>query len=267
MDLELWVREDNKVMYRYFEKSMIPDMVVHRRSAIPESNRRATLNQEMIRRMVNTSEMVGDDQRLEIVDKYAKKLINSEYSLEYTRNAIVGGLKGYERLLSLSKDVKNPRWKPLHMPASWNARNRRVAKMSAKTSWYKGKKEVELPSSQLEGNDEPSSHQDESSRMEGREDTSSHQEEEPQPVDQKTMNKTRNKKRGKDRGSITLGGLKKVEKARKRKMKQKLRKKLGEMKLFQRDGNKMKRKGPPPPTRSVLFMDNTVNGELAKRLT
>ena len=73
LDLELWVREDNKVLYRYFEKSMIPDMVVHRRSAIPESNRRATLNQEMIRRMVNTSEMVGDDQRLEIVDKYAKK--------------------------------------------------------------------------------------------------------------------------------------------------------------------------------------------------
>ena len=39
---------------------------------------------------------------------YAQKLINSEYSLEETRDIIVGGLKGYERLLSLSKDTGNP---------------------------------------------------------------------------------------------------------------------------------------------------------------
>ena len=39
--------------------------------------------------------------RLEIVDNYATKLINSEYTLEQTRNTLVGGLKGYERLLSL----------------------------------------------------------------------------------------------------------------------------------------------------------------------
>ena len=51
-------------------------------------------------------------------------------------------------------------------------------------------------------------------------------------------------------------------------MKQKLRKKLGEtMKEFQKDGKAQKKKGPPPPTRSVLFVDNTANGELARRLT
>ena len=97
LDLELWVRADNKVLFKYFEKAMVPDMVLHKRSAIPESTRRATLNQELIRRMVNTSEMVGMSMRLEIVDKYARKLINSEYSVEYTRSVIVGGLKGYEQ--------------------------------------------------------------------------------------------------------------------------------------------------------------------------
>ena len=71
--------------------------------------------------MVNTSEMVDIEKRLEIIDKYAQKLINSEHTLEYTRNVIIGGLKGYERLLSLSKDVNNPRWKPLHMSAGWNS--------------------------------------------------------------------------------------------------------------------------------------------------
>ena len=120
-------------------------MVLHRRSAMPEGTRRATLNQELIRRMVNTSEMVEMEKRLEIVDKYAQKLINSEYTLEQTRDAIIGGLKGYERLLSLSLDVNNHRWKPLHMAAGWNSRNRKVAKQRTKNNWYKGKTEVEPP--------------------------------------------------------------------------------------------------------------------------
>ena len=116
--------------------------------------------------MVNTSEMVVIAKRLEIIDKYARKLINSEYSVEYTRSAIVGGLKVYERLLSLSKDVHNPKWKPLHMPASWNARNGRMVKMSANTTWYKGKRDVDPPttSSQVEDEDKSSSQEEDMSK-------------------------------------------------------------------------------------------------------
>ena len=116
-------------------------MVLHKRSAMPESVRRATLNQEMVRRMVNTSEMVDMEKRLEVVDNYAQKLINSEYSMKEARDIIIGGLKGYERLLSLSKDVDSPSWKPLHMSGKWNARNRRIAKQRSKTSWYKDRNE------------------------------------------------------------------------------------------------------------------------------
>ena len=118
LDLEIWVDQQNRFLYKYFEKAMIPNTVLHRHSAIPESTRRATLNQELIRRMINTSEQVEMTTRLEIIDKYAEKLLNSEYPLDQTRNIIIGGLKGYERLLSLSRDTKNPKWKPLHLPAS-----------------------------------------------------------------------------------------------------------------------------------------------------
>jgi hypothetical protein len=102
---------------------------------MPEGTRRAALNQELIRRMVNTSEMMDMGKRLEIINKYAQKLINSKYTLEQTRDAIIGGLKRYERLLSMSLDVNNPRWKPLHMAAGWNFRNRRVAKQWTKNNW------------------------------------------------------------------------------------------------------------------------------------
>ena len=145
LDLEIWVDQQNRFLYKYFEKAMIPNTVLHRRSAMPESTRRATLNQELIRRLINTSEQVEMTTRLEIIDRYAEKLLNSEYPLDQTRNIIIGGLKGYERLLSLSRDTKNPKWKPLHLPASWNSRNRRIAKLRTRDNWYKGKVEVEPP--------------------------------------------------------------------------------------------------------------------------
>ena len=56
---------------------MISPMVLHKRSAMPEGVRRATLNKELIRRMVNTSELVEAKKKQEIVDRYAQKLINS----------------------------------------------------------------------------------------------------------------------------------------------------------------------------------------------
>ena len=140
---------ENRILFSFFEKSMVSSMVLHKMSAIPEGVRRATLNQEMVRRMLNTSEGVSSTKRLELVDGYAQKLVNSEYSVEEARKIIIGGLKGYERLLSLSKDITNPRWKPLHMAGSWNARNRRMAKLKSKNNWYKGKAEVPPPSNQL----------------------------------------------------------------------------------------------------------------------
>ena len=175
------------------------------------------MNQELIRRMVNTSEMVDIKKRVEIIDKYATKLMNSEYPLDQTRNIIIGGLKGYERLLSLSLDTENPKWKPLHMAAGWNEKNRRIAKQRAKNEWYKGRTEVEPParvSSQDEG---VGGGQTASGEQTG------HYSGSPCPGDRykkagrafKKVGKKSGKKRGPTREHITLEGLKKVEKAKK----------------------------------------------------
>ena len=117
LDLKIWVADDNTIMYLFFEKEMVSPMVLHKRSAMPEGVRRATLNQEMVRRVVSTKEKVYILERVRVVDSYAQKLINSEYSVEETREVITGGLKGYERLLSLSRDTGNPKVETL--PHGW----------------------------------------------------------------------------------------------------------------------------------------------------
>ena len=141
LDLVLWVNDRNKTLYSFYEKPMVTPMVLHKRSAMPEGVRRAKL----IRRMVNTSELVEIGKRVTLVDDYVQKLVNSEYCLDEARDVVVGGLKGYERLLSLSKDKDNIKWKPLHMAGNWNGRNRRMAKLRSRDNWYKGKTEVAPP--------------------------------------------------------------------------------------------------------------------------
>ena len=283
LDLEIGVLMDNKIIYQYYEKPMVPNMVLHRRSAMPENTRRSTLNQELIRRMINTSELVAMDKRIEIVDKYAQKLINSEYSVDQTRKAVIGGLKGYERLLSLSRDTGNPKWKPLHLAAGWNSRNRRTAKQRNKTNWYKGKPEVEHPENPRREEEatrfsihkgEPSiPEEDKISQEEGMQ-SGQNKEELPGGSRQDTTpavpggtgsRQSRNKKkRGPDRGTVTLGGLNKIRKAKRRKARSNLRKKLGKHNVQVRQLTDRKA-GPLPPTRSVFFVDNTAGGMLAKR--
>ena len=98
LDLSKWVRHDNKTMYMFYSKPMASNMVLQSRSAMPENMKIATLNQEVIRRMVNTSEDLDDSIRLEVV----------------------------------SNDVTNPKWQPLHPPASFNIQARREKKNPGK---------------------------------------------------------------------------------------------------------------------------------------
>ena len=58
-----------------------------------------------------------------------------------------------------------------------------------------------------------------------------------------------------------------MEIANKRRAMQRLNKKLGRMELpanRENDDNVRKKKGPPPPTISVCFIDNTAKGKLVK---
>ena len=78
LDLVIWISDTNKVLFSFFKKEMVSPMVLHKRSAMPEGVRRATLNQELMRRLVNTSEMVDIKQRVAVVDDYAKLCTVSE---------------------------------------------------------------------------------------------------------------------------------------------------------------------------------------------
>ena len=253
LDLTLWVRDvDNKTLYAFYEKPMVTNMMIQRRSAMPENMLMSTLNMEMYRRMTNTSEMVNMEKRLDIVDRYGQKLTNSGFGLGQARKAIVGGLVRYERRLAQCLDRSSERWRPLHEDAKYNACGRRLKKLVAKTAWFK-KRKIEVDEGGVDVVEEMSGSAKKRSRRddkggEGAETSSSiHENSGPRWDDtgphKYTEGRSTQDVNSKEHASnIEVAG--KPLNNRKRKLKTK----------------------PDPPTIAVMFVDQTVGGVLAKML-
>ena len=80
------------------------------RAAIADDTNPAVLSQEVVRRMLNTSEKVSQEVRNKILEEFCNMLERSGYGEEVRHKIITRGLKGYENLRSLDR-----RWiKPLH---------------------------------------------------------------------------------------------------------------------------------------------------------
>ena len=95
LDTALKVYENNRIQYRFYEKPEGARSTLHQKSAMGENPKHQTLSQEMIRRLLNCSEDLQDEQIQMITDNYASKLHNSGYNIEQIRKILLSGVKGY----------------------------------------------------------------------------------------------------------------------------------------------------------------------------
>ena len=138
LDFECFVSE-NKVLYSFYEKPMAKKTLIQRKSALGENVKIASLTQNLIRRMKNTSELLPDGERILIVERYVSQLKLSGYSEMQTKRIIEAGLKGYEALLS--KCLKGIA--KMHRSAEEGANSRKVKKLLGKSTWFKMRKKKE----------------------------------------------------------------------------------------------------------------------------
>ena len=85
--------EQNEVLFRYFEKETSAKMTVQQKSAMNENVKLQVLSNDMVRRLLNSSEVLGSSEKARVVDMYAQKLMNSGYSREQVVRIIVAGIK------------------------------------------------------------------------------------------------------------------------------------------------------------------------------
>ena len=139
LDTDLLVSENNRIEYKFYEKPVSSNVTVQQKTAMDENNKMKTLSNELTRRLLNTSESLGDTVGIQVVDSYSQKLMNSGYRKEQIQKIIINGIKCYERKLG---ECRNGTRK-LHRTGQDSSGSRYRKKVTNKTEWYRKKKKPE----------------------------------------------------------------------------------------------------------------------------
>ena len=116
-------------MYKFYEKPTTSSLCTLERSAASWNQKRATMSQEVVRRLTNTSRDLDKEQKLEIVEEFVSKLRRSGYKHQQIQDIVKSGVVGFSKKWE-------PREKP-HRSAAETESLRRSKKLLGKTSWFK----------------------------------------------------------------------------------------------------------------------------------
>ena len=141
LDTDLQVTEENRVEYKYYEKPMSSNMVMQKSSAMDENTKMKILANDLTRRLLNTSESLGMDAKISVVDQYSQKLMNSGFRVEQIRRIVINGIKAYEKRVQESRSEGGRR---LHRTAGESSAGRIRKKLLGKSEWFKKRKQKGL---------------------------------------------------------------------------------------------------------------------------
>ena len=71
LDTSLKVGERNQILYRFFEKETSSSRTVQKRSAMEENSKHQVLANDLVRRLCNSMEQLGEEERRRIIDGYS----------------------------------------------------------------------------------------------------------------------------------------------------------------------------------------------------
>ena len=102
-----------------------------------ENSKMKILANDLTRRLLNTSESLGLEDRVKVVNDYSQKLLNSGYGQEQVRRIIINGIKSYERKFEESMRAGG---RKLHRTSGESSGLRNRKKLLDKSEWFKRKR-------------------------------------------------------------------------------------------------------------------------------
>ena len=136
LDTSLKVGDDNRILFKFYEKETTSIKTIQKRTAMEQNSKIQIVANDLVRRMCNTMEELGEEETLSVIDNYAQKLLNGGFDREETKGIIVRGLKGYEGRKRKCQIEGRALWRTA--VESDGARSHK--KLTAKTSWYKNRR-------------------------------------------------------------------------------------------------------------------------------
>ena len=70
LDTDLQISETNRVEYKYYEKPMSSNVCIQRLTAMDENSKMKTLSNDLTRRLLNTSESLDNEVRVDVMDSH-----------------------------------------------------------------------------------------------------------------------------------------------------------------------------------------------------
>ena len=118
-------------MFKFYEKPMVSDFVLHRWSALSWNTKKSSLSGEVARRLLNCSpEILDDEYEDEVLDKFRWKMMISGYPENEREIIIREGRSRYSNIIKLVDQRKRP----------WNKESRAIEKKvkmnSLNKEWY-----------------------------------------------------------------------------------------------------------------------------------
>merc|ERR1712106_665507 len=82
LDLKIFI-QDGRIEYQFFEKEMSDNVVIQAQSALSESVKVASLTEHVIRRLKHTSQSLPHSLRMETLEKFSQKMVNSGHKVPF----------------------------------------------------------------------------------------------------------------------------------------------------------------------------------------
>jgi hypothetical protein len=133
LDTEMFMKE-NRIMFSFYSKPMATNYVIPDRSAHPKKVKRTTLIQEGVRRLLNVSPDLPDQERIDVMEAFDLKMRYSGYVRKYRWNIIESAFAIYET--KVSEDQNGIR--PLYRHREFKREEREKKKARSRETWYQG---------------------------------------------------------------------------------------------------------------------------------
>ena len=98
-------------------------------------HRKLRIEQDLVRRLLNTKEELPPCYRAQVIDDYGAKLRTSGYNMEVTRKILCNGMKGYAMKVQRRRLMGSR----IHRTAQESSSDRWRKKMLGKTNWFREK--------------------------------------------------------------------------------------------------------------------------------
>ena len=107
LDTLLYIGDGNIIHFEFYQKPMATNMVLQADTALSENVKIASLKEEVVRRLKNTSTRLELTKRMETLEDLSQRMVNSGHSPKFIEQILTGGILRFEEKIRNSKLPRN----------------------------------------------------------------------------------------------------------------------------------------------------------------